>query len=288
MTMSLDARLDEVQGMIRGQPAVAGHRWTLFQLLCVTQQWERAIQQLQVLAQLDPRQARAAQAYRDLIRAERWRAKVLAGLAQPGFLIEPPAWAEKLAQALHLTAAGQTEAADNMREAALDQAPLVGGSGATRSFEWIADSDSRLGPVCEVITAGRYRWLPFSDIAAWEIGRPAALVDLVWAPCSLTLVDGTKSRGFMPARFPATAEVVHESAMLDALRLGNTTIWTGTGRTGVVAQGRKTWATSGGDVGLFELDVCAFAQVAGDAPEAAAATVAAVATVAGGAINGAA
>lgn len=258
MTTSLDANLDDVQGMIRREPAVAAHRWTLFQLLCLTQQWERAVQQLQVFAQLNPQQVQAAQAYRDLIRAERWRTKVMNGLAQPGFVIDPPLWVGSLAEALRLTSAGQTDAADAMREAALDQAPLVGGGGANHSFEWIADSDSRLGPVCEIITAGRYRWLPFSDIAGWEIGRPATLADLVWAPCLLTLVDGTRVRGFMPARFPAAVDSTHDSATLDALRLGNTTVWTDVGRTGVIAQGRKTWTTSTGDVGLFELDICTF------------------------------
>ncbi|WP_322057441.1 type VI secretion system accessory protein TagJ [Paraburkholderia sp. J63] len=261
MTMSrisLATRLDDAQGRVRREPAVAGHRWPLFQLLCVTQQWERAVQQLQVFAQLNPQQLQAVQAYRDLIRAERWRTKVLNGLAQPGFVIDPPSWVENLTESLRLTATGQTDAADAMREAALDEAPLVGGGGASHSFEWIADSDSRLGPVCEIITAGRYRWLPFSDIAGWEIGHPATLVDLVWAPCLLTLVDGTKVRGFMPARFPAAAHATYDSAVIDALRLGNMTIWTDAGLTGVVAEGRKTWTTSAGDVDLFELDVCTF------------------------------
>jgi type VI secretion system protein ImpE len=38
------------------------------------------------------------------------------------------------------------------------------------------------------------------------------------------------------------------------------------GRTGVIAQGRKTWATSAGDVGLFELDVCTLVHHANDTP----------------------
>ncbi|MFP6562324.1 type VI secretion system accessory protein TagJ [Paraburkholderia sp. B3] len=266
MMISLHASMDDVQGMIRSQPAVADHRWMLFQLLCVMEQWERAIQQLQIFAQLSPGQAQVAQAYRDLIRAERWRAKVMGGLAQPGFVIDPPSWAQGLVEALRLGAAGEPDAADDMREAALDQAPLTSGLGAAHPFEWIADSDSRLGPVCEVITAGRYRWLPFSDISAWELGRPTALVDLVWAPCSIALVDGSTVRGFMPARFPAIADTTHDDATQDALRLGNTTIWAAAGRTGVIAQGRKTWATSVGDIGLFELDVCTFAQDADPRP----------------------
>lgn len=285
MTVSLDARIDEVQGKIRSQPAVADHRWALFELLCLTQQWERAIQQLQVFAQLNPQLAQVAQAYRDLIRAERWRAEVLGGLRDPGFVIEPPSWVESLVRALHLTAAGQSGEADQLREKALDDAPLVAGRGDAHAFEWIADSDSRLGPVCEVVTAGRYRWLPFSDIAAWELGRPAALVDLVWAPCSLTLVDGTKARGFMPARFPAVEEAVHDRAALDALRLGSTTVWAESGRTGVIAQGRKTWTTSAGDIGLFELDVCAFAH---EGNRGSAGHVAGTATMAEGGADGAA
>jgi len=285
MTVPLDTRIDEVQAKIRSQPAVADHRWALFELLCLTQQWERAIQQLQVFAQLNPQLAQVAQAYRDLIRAERWRAEVLAGLRDPGFVIEPPSWVESLVRALRLNAAGQSDEADELREKALDEAPLVAGRGGAYAFEWIADSDSRLGPVCEVVTAGRYRWLPFSDIAAWELGRPAALVDLVWAPCSLTLVDGTKARGFMPARFPAFEEAAHDRAKQDALRLGNTTVWTESGRTSVIAQGRKTWTTSAGDIGLFELDVCAFAH---EESRGSAGHVAGTATMAEGGVDGAA
>ncbi|WP_321789242.1 type VI secretion system accessory protein TagJ [Paraburkholderia sp. J94] len=267
MTLSLDARLADVQDMIRREPAVAGHRWSLFQLLCVTEQWERAVQQLQVFAQLIPQQAQAAQAYRDLIRAERWRAKVMSGQAQPGFVLDPPVWVGRLAESLGLAANGRQDAADAMREAALDQAQLVRGVGKDQSFDWIADSDSRLGPVCEIITAGRYRWLPFADIAAWEIARPAALVDLVWAPCLITLVDGAKVRGFMPARYPAVVGTTHDNATLDALRLGNTTIWSDCGRTSVIAQGRKTWTSSVGDIGLFELDICTFGHDADRRPD---------------------
>lgn len=260
MTMALDARLEDVQGLIRREPAVAGHRWNLFQLLCVTEQWGRAIQQLQVFAQLNPQQAQVAQAYRDLIRAERWRAKVMSGLAEPGFVVDALAWMTGLAESLRLDAIGQHDAADDLRKASLDEAQLVGGVGADHSFDWIADSDSRLGPVCEVITAGRYRWLPFADIAAWEIARPSALIDFVWAPCLLTLADGTKIRGCMPARFPVVDGEDRGSATLDALRLGKTTIWTNVSKTGVIAQGCKTWTTSTGDIGLFELNFCRFSR----------------------------
>lgn len=254
--MSLDARLALVEQQIRAQPIEGAHRWALFQLLCVTEQWGRAVQQLQVYAQLQPQQASIAHAYRDLVRAERWRSRVIAGEERPAFVFDAPPWADNLVDALFANAAGRDEDADRAREAALDAAPLVTGHvpSAGAGFEWIGDSDSRFGPVCEMIAAGHYRWLPFSDLAGWRIEPPLSLIDLVWTPCEWTLIDGSVVRGFMPARYPEPARFTQrDDAGLDALRLGRTTTWREAGHTGVIAQGRKTWTTSAGDVGVFEL-----------------------------------
>lgn len=257
-----------MEAQIRAQPAAAAHRWALFQLLCVMGHWERAVQQLQVYAQLDPQQAPAAQACRDLIRAERRRAQVLTGRARPGFVFDAPSWIEGLLEALQLTATGQLDEADLVRERALDQAPLVPARSADRGadlqLDWIADSDSRLGPVCEVITAGHYRWLPFSDIAAWRIERPSMLLDLVWAPCTLTLTDGSAMPGFMPARYSGSENPQGDSREHDAIRLGRSTSWQDTGRTGVIALGQKTWTTSAGDLSIFELTKAEFGDRATD------------------------
>ncbi|AIO68576.1 type VI secretion system accessory protein TagJ [Burkholderia oklahomensis] len=263
--LPLEARLASMETTVRAQPAVAEHRWSLFQLLCVTGQWARAVQQLQVHAQLAPQQAQAAQAYRDLVRAERWRARVAAGQARPGFVFEAPQWIDDLLEALRVASIGRHDEADRVRERALDQAPLVAGRMPPALFDWIADSDSRFGPVCEIVTAGHYRWLPFSEISAWHVARPAKLLDLVWAPCALKLVDGSLVRGFMPARYPgseagqAGVEPCAPQAV-DALRLGRRTVWREVGRTGVIALGRKTWSTSAGDFGLFELEACEFGE----------------------------
>nr|WP_236078485.1 type VI secretion system accessory protein TagJ [Paraburkholderia domus] len=256
--MPLDLRLTLAEASIRSKPAAAELRWSLFQLLCVMGQWERALQQLQVFAQLSPPQARPAQAYRDLIRAERWRAKAVAGRERPGFVFEAPSWVDGLINALRLDANGEADAADTTREAALDHAPLVAARSPQFLLEWISDSDSRFGPVCEIVTAGHYRWLPLSDITAWQVERPSTLLDLVWAPCTLTLADGSTLRGFMPARYPGTENAQASSSERDALLLGHTTIWHETGRTRVIALGQKTWTTNAGDMSLFDLASCAF------------------------------
>ncbi|QTD91904.1 type VI secretion system accessory protein TagJ [Burkholderia anthina] len=243
----ITTRIEWIESCIRAQPTCAAYRWALFQWLCVTGDWARAVIQLQTWAKLEPQQAQAAHVFRDLIRAERWRQKVVGGHERPGFVLEPASWVNALIGALELAADGHGELADNAREKALDAAPLVAARTPRGVASWIADSDSRFGPVCEVMTAGHYRWVPFDDLAAWRIAPPANLIDLVWAPCVLTLSDGSAVRGFMPARYPGS------EAATDALRLGRETAWHEAGRTAVIARGQKTWTTDRGDFGLFEL-----------------------------------
>lgn len=153
---------------------------------------------------------------------------------------------------------GQLDEADLAREQALDHAPLVRTDTPDFQLDWIADSDSRFGPVCEIITAGHYRWLPMSDIAAWQVEQPATLLDLIWAPCALTLTDNSTVRGFMPARYPGLEDAPDRQGEGDALLLGRKTVWQEAGRTAIVGRGQKTWATSAGELGVFELASCRF------------------------------
>ncbi|AWV03716.1 ImpE/SciE family protein [Burkholderia sp. JP2-270] len=240
-------QIECISTRLRAQPTTASHRWALFQLMCITGEWTRAIQQLQTWAKLDPGQAETAQVYRDLIRAESWRKQVVEGRKRPGFVLEPPAGVEGLLNALRLAGGAQSELADDAREAALDAVPTVAVRMPQGTADWIVDSDSRFGPVCEVITAGHYRWVPFSDLMAWRMSPPTRLIDLVWAPCTLTLVDESIVHGFMPARYPGS------ETGDDAVRLGRETVWQEHGRTGVTGFGQKTWATDQGDFSLFEL-----------------------------------
>ncbi len=219
------------------------------------------MRQLQVFGQLNPAGLPLVQAYRDLVRAERWREDVMLGRRPPGFVLDDiPAWMQGMINALELTARGEDAAADSVREQALDTAPSTSGHAGDTSFDWIADSDSRLGTVYEIMTAGSYRWLPLDDIATWTISAPTALIDLVWAPCTVTLRDGTLVHGFTPSRYPLPASLPGSDYVAgndrDVLHLGCQTVWHETGRTGVIAQGRKCWTTSAGDVGLFDWLTC--------------------------------
>ena len=69
-------------------------------------QWDRALSQLQVAAQLSPLAIPMAQTYREAIRCELYRAEVFAGRRQPSLLGTPPGLDGPLLEALKLLADG--------------------------------------------------------------------------------------------------------------------------------------------------------------------------------------
>ncbi|WP_249744951.1 type VI secretion system accessory protein TagJ [Burkholderia pyrrocinia] len=256
--LTLAEALSRVEADIKRAPRTPTHRWLLFELLCVLGDWPRALKQLQVCATLDDSMVPTAHVYRDLIRAECFRADVFAGKRRPGFIVEPPLWTAGLVAALALEQDGKPTEADAAREASLNDAPLSAGTNDRASFQWISDSDTRLGPVCEMVAAGHYRWLPFCQIASLDISGPERLVDLVWCPAHMTLCDGTELRAYLMARYPGAE---HGS---DAERLARTTRWTEAGRTGVIGHGQKTWGTDQCDIGLLDARTYRFGNAGGN------------------------
>jgi type VI secretion system protein ImpE len=254
---SPDDMILSMEACVRAEPTVASHRWAMSQALCVQGDWQRALQQLRAYGSLDRTKELLVQTVRGLIRAERWREQVMAGTHTPALIYDDvPVWMSALLDALKHAARGDLEAADRSREDALDAAPLVPMSTGSERFEWVGESDSRFGPVYEIIVAGSYRWIALMDLASWRIRPPSGLIDLVWAPCTAILKDGTVLHGFSPARYPVSENAPIEER--EALLMGKKTVWRDTGRTGVFGSGLRTWATSNGDFSIFELSECRF------------------------------
>jgi type VI secretion system protein ImpE len=118
-----------------------------------------------------------------------------------------------LVQANHLLATGQVEASQELREKALTDAPASPGQINGEAFDWIADADSRLGPMLEVLLEGKYYWAPFSRIASVQIEAPKNLRDLVWIGAQFTWSNGGTAVGLIPVRYVQT-ERSAESALL--------------------------------------------------------------------------
>ena len=242
------AALQQLQMQVRAQPGDARLRTFLFQLLSVRGDWERALEQLTVAAQLDPAALLMAQTYREALRCEALRAQVIAGRKSPMVIGEPEPWLGLLVEALLRAGQGDMAASIELRAQALDQAEPSSGHIDGARFEWIADADVRFGPVLEAILNGGYYWIPFSRLARVAITKPEDLRDLVWAPAHLQFTNGGEAAALIPGRYPGS-----EGADDGALQLGRRTIWKAAAAGLETGLGQRLLATDAGEYPLLEV-----------------------------------
>jgi type VI secretion system protein ImpE len=214
------AHFDELRKMIQKQPQRADLRIFLFQLYCVQGEWIKAATQLDVLLELDPSSKPMVETYREALRCEALRREVFDGKRSPLVLGKPDDWLAMMIEALRVDAEGRPDAAAELRTKALEAAPATSGKLDDAPFAWLADADSRLGPVVEAIINGKYYWVPVSRLIRIEIEKPADLRDFVWAPATLTLENGAANVALIPTRYPGT-----ERESEPALRLARATDW---------------------------------------------------------------
>lgn len=240
--------LATLQQQVRARPDDARLRIFLFQLLCVLGQWDRALAQLRLCGELDAGALAMVATYSDAIRCEALRQAVFAGRTTPVVLGRPAEWLAMLVQALAQDAAGHREQAVELRAHALEAAPATPGSLNGQPFDWIADADSRLGPVLEVVHQGRYTWVPFDALSAVVMEPPADLRDMVWAPVRLVFANGGESVALVPSRYPGASEPPD-----GRLLLARATEWTELGADQYAGLGQRVLASSHAELGLLEL-----------------------------------
>ncbi len=199
------AAFEQLKQEVRKAPREVTLRTFLFQMFCIFGEWDRALTQLTVAADLDALALPMAETYRTLIRCELLRDSVFSGARSPTIFGHPEGWVPLLLEANRALAAGKLAAAAELRDEVFDQAPSVPGAANGTSFEWIADADPRLGPVLEVILDGTYYWVPMHNVAKLEIEPPVDLRDQVWLPANFTWTNGGQTVGFIPARYPGSA-----------------------------------------------------------------------------------
>jgi type VI secretion system protein ImpE len=240
--------LQLLQKQVRERAADAKLRVFLFQLLCVTGQWERALTQLQVCGELDHGTLAMVNTYREALKCEGVRSAVFEGRTTPIVFGQPKPWVALLVQALQADAGGNPASAASLRAQAFDAAPAVPGRLNGEPFDWIADADSRLGPVLEGVVNGRYCWVPFSALAKVTIEAPADLRDLVWTPAQLEFANGGSSVALIPTRYPGSA------ASADGLlQLARRTEWLALSPEHFRGLGQRVLTTSHSEVGLLEV-----------------------------------
>ncbi|MDR3482367.1 MAG: type VI secretion system accessory protein TagJ [Burkholderiaceae bacterium] len=246
-TNSIADELARMQAEIRQKPNVLEFRVYYFQLLCVTGQWQRALAQLQVCAQLDAKTLPMAQTYREALRCELLREEIFAGKRAPQVLGQPPHWLGLLIEAQQKLAQGALSGAAELRAAALEEAPAAAGTLNDQAFEWICDADSRLGPVVEAIVNGQYYWIPFSQFREIRIDAPEDLRDVVWAPAQFTFANEGQTVALIPSRY------VGSEAADDDFKLSRKTAWNELDGTTFTGLGQRLWTTDQDDYALLDV-----------------------------------
>lgn len=245
---ALAALTDEV----RKQPANAKLRVFLAQLLCVLGQWKRAIEQMDVAAQLDASAIPMKQMYSDAVHCEAVRERVFAGQSAPMLFGEPEEWTALLIESLLRDARGEADAGEALRTRAFDLAPTSSGLIDGASFEWLSDADMRFGPVLEAYINGRYYWVPMARLSCVKLEKPEDLRDYVWLPAHLDFINGGETLALIPSRYPGS-----QASIDGAVQLGRRTDWTEV-RTGVwTGLGQRMFSSDQGEhpmLGLERID----------------------------------
>ena len=161
---------------------------------------------------------------------------------------EPEQWLALLVEALLLEGRGHVAEGAALRAKALEEAPASPGALDNQPFEWIADADSRLGPVIEGVINGRYYWIPFDCLARLHVEKPTDLRDMVWTPAHFTFTNGGESVGVIPTRYPGS-EACGDGQILLARR----TEWSEP-RPGIYhGLGQRLLATDSGEASLMDI-----------------------------------
>jgi type VI secretion system protein ImpE len=230
--------LAKLQTEVKDNPSDPKLRIFLFQLLAVTAQWDRALNQLNVLNDLDVASLPMVHAYREALQCEVFREEVFKGRRSPLIFGDPEPWIARMVEALRVEAEGRCEEASRLREGALESAEPSDGTIDGKDFRWIADADPRLGPLLEVVINGRYYWVPFRRICCIRMEPPEDLRDLVWTPAQITWANGGEAVGLIPSRYPG-AEAHNDSQIL----LARKTDWDSPSPDAYFGQGQRLLVT---------------------------------------------
>lgn len=244
---NLEAALSELMDAVRNDPAKPEYRTFLFQLYCVLGDWNRALTQLNVVADMDSSTMLMAQSYRELLLCEAFRADVFTGKRAPLLFGEPNAWLGTLMQALGEVEKGNGSEAGAIVMKAMDLAVARSGTIDGESFEWLSDADMRLGPVFEIILNGKYYWVPMENVAEISFSEPEDLRDLVWLPVQIRWNNEGSSIGFMPTRYPGSGTLQDPQNAL-----ARKTEWADVGGNFFIGSGQRMFTSSENEYSLLQ------------------------------------
>ncbi len=246
------------QQQVRKIPADAKQRVLLFQLQVLLGLWDKAKTQLDVLKDLDDMAQFMVQTYHQVLLCEGIRLDVFSGTRAPMVFGDPESWMALLLEALRVENEGQFDAAKALRAEALETATVVSGAIDNEPFEWIADADSRIGPMLEAVVNGNYYWIPFHRLSLLQLTPPEDLRDFAWIPAQFVWANGGEAFGFIPSRYSGS-----ENSSDSAIQLARKTEWEEISTDTYKGQGQRMFTTDKNDYSLFDIKEIKFNPITG-------------------------
>ena len=255
----LDEAVEELLREVKANPNDTARRTFLFELSCFSGDLDRAERQLDVIGQQSAQAEAGVAVYRNLIRAERDRRRLLPDGLQPHFLSEPPDYVDMHLDAVNRLREGNVEQARRALDIAEEERPAFRGKVNGRPFEDFRDYDDLFGPVLELFVQDKYTWLPFEQVVHIQIEEPKQLRDLLWTGASIQTTDKAL-KAFLPALYPGTH--AHENGLV---RLGRMTDWRELSSELYLGAGQHLLAVDGEEMPLLEVRSVEFEHGGGEA-----------------------
>lgn len=233
---------------VKASPADVKLRIFMAQLLCVLGKWERAHTQLNVCADMAASAIPMREMSGHALRCELMRAAVFRGRRSPMVFGQPDEWLALMIESMLQAGQGNDAMSADLTRRALEAAPTTAGTIDGVPFAWIADADSRLGPVLEAFVNGRYYWVPFARLSRIAFEPPQDLRDCVWTAAQLTFSNGGETVAMVPTRYPGS-----EASTDGLIQLARKTEWRQDGPDRWFGLGQRLLTTDVGDHDLMSV-----------------------------------
>lgn len=259
----LQAAIDELTGRVKANPTDTRQRIFLFELLLFAGDWDRAERQVDVISHQSMEAELGVQVYRNNIKAERSRGRLLSEGLRPHFITDPPAYVDLHLDAINRLREGNLTEAREILDRAEEERPAFAGNLNGQPFSDFRDYNDLVGPVLELIVNDQYTWLPFEQIRRVEIAAPKNLRDLLWASARIESIDGTNGEVYIPALYEGSGTHANNQ-----VKLGRMTDWMDVGEGLYLASGLRLFLVDGEDRALFDARKIEFDIVSAEARSA--------------------
>src|ERR1044072_1687812 len=243
----LQAAIDELTDRVKASPTDTQQRIFLFELLLFSGDWDRTERQIDVIGHQSMEAGLGVQVYRDNIKAERDRSRLLSDGLRPHFITDAPAYVDLHMDAINRLREGNLSEARETLARAEEERAAVKGAINGQEFSDFRDYNDLVGPVLELIVKDQYTWLPFEQIKRIEITKPKALRHLSWVPARNETNDGTNGDVYIPSLYEGSS--THSN---DQVKLGRMTDWMNVGEGLYLASGLRLFLVDGEDKGVIE------------------------------------